>query len=94
MEEISCVGVVDGGMFVAESGEAIVLARVRAPRVGLPGGAVLRMLTQRRVQDRRVQVQRIGTDRFGNALAEVWVDGENLNDAALAALRERGYAEP
>ena len=54
MEEISCVGVVDGGMFVAESGEAIVLARVRAPRVGLPGGAVLRMLTQRRVQDRRV----------------------------------------
>lgn len=93
MKDVRCVGVVDGGMFVTESGEAVVLARVRVPRLGLPGGAVLRMLAQRRIQDRTVRLDVVGTDRFGNHVAEVWVDGENLNDYVLRCRRERGYGD-
>ncbi|MBI2527895.1 MAG: hypothetical protein HYV93_18160 [Candidatus Rokubacteria bacterium] len=90
-KEARCVGVVDGGMFVTEAGETVVLARVRVPRMGLPGGAVLRMLVQRVVQDRDVQLEAVGRDHAGHVIAEVWVDGRNVNDYMLQCVTECGY---
>jgi len=86
-----CVGVVDGAMLLMEDDETVILARVRVPRLGLPGGAVLRMLLQREAQDRTVRVEPEGRDGSGNILAEAWVGTRNLNAYMRACLRERGY---
>lgn len=96
-----CVGVVDGGMLLMEDDEMLVLARVRVPRLGLPGGAVLRMLLQREAQDQAVRVRPVGRDgagrdgvgrdSAGGVVAEAWVGERNLNDYIIACVRERGY---
>lgn len=86
-----CVGVVDGGMLLMENDEMLVLARVRVPRLGLPGGAVLRMLLQREAQDQAIRVRPVGQDGSGGVVAEAWVGERNLNDYIIACVRERGY---
>jgi hypothetical protein len=88
---MTCVGVVDGGMLLMEGGEMLVLARVRVPRLGLPGGAVLRMLLQREAQDQLIRVREVGRDGNGYVVAETWVGDRNLNDHMLSCIRERGY---
>ncbi|MFO1189825.1 MAG: hypothetical protein U1E97_09645 [Alphaproteobacteria bacterium] len=87
----TCVGVVDGGMLLLDSDEMVVLARVRVPRLGLPGGAVLRMLLQREAQDQPIRIEPVGRDGSGNMIAEAWVASRNLNDYVIQCVRERGY---
>jgi endonuclease YncB( thermonuclease family) len=89
-----CIGVVDGGMFLVEGDDTVVLARVKPPRVGIPGGAVMRMLLQRKVQDRTPSIRVVGIDRNGAQVAEVEIDGANVNDALLADMEARGYPRP
>lgn len=86
-----CVGVVDGGMLLMDNDEMLVLARVRVPRLGLPGGAVLRMLLQREAQDQAIRVEPVGRDGYGNVVAEAWANGRNLNDYMRERIRDRGY---
>ena len=92
VEEV-CTGVVDGGMLLAGESRFLVLARVRPPRVGIPGGAVLRMLAQRLVQDQTIRVQPVGKDAYGHEVVEVWIGDRNLNDYILHQIRERGYGD-
>ncbi|HKP19148.1 MAG TPA: hypothetical protein VJT84_11760 [Gaiellaceae bacterium] len=82
-EETRCTAVVDGSLILTEAG-AIAYADVRVPRVPMPGSAYLRIVNQRLVQDRVIRFERAGTDREGNTLAQVWVDGENVNERIAA----------
>jgi hypothetical protein len=91
-DQRKCIGVVDGGMFLVEGGDTVVLARVKPPRLGALGGAVLRMLLQRQIQDRAPAITVVGRDRNGCEVAEVEIDGRNVNDLILAEMEERGYA--
>lgn len=91
--QVHCTGVVDGAMFLTADGQTVTLARVRVPRVGLAGGAVMRMLAQRKLQDRQARLEVTGQDAYGNTVAEVWVGGENINDYILHELKDRAYAD-
>jgi hypothetical protein len=78
-EETLCTAVVDGSLILTEAG-ALAYAGVRVPRVPMPGSAYLRIVNQRLVQDRVIRFERVGTDRDGTMLAQVWVDGESVNE--------------
>lgn len=86
-----CLGVVDGGMLMLENDESVVLARVKVPRLGLPGGSTLRMMTQRLVQDQDVDVTYVGKSPQGDPLVEAVVSGKNVNDYVIATSKELGY---
>lgn len=90
--EVLCTGVVDGAMFLTADGHTITLGRTRVPRVGIAGGAVMRMLAQRKLQDHSVRIEVTGKDVFGHLVAEVWVGNENINDYIVNEMRERAYA--
>ncbi len=77
-EQTACLAVVDGAMIVTEAG-TIVYEDVTVPQVPMPGGAFLRTVNQRLVQDRVIEYEPAGRDRFGNVIARVWVDGESVN---------------
>jgi hypothetical protein len=77
-ERTACLAVVDGAMIVTEAG-TIVYENLSVPPVPMPGGAFLRTVNQRLVQDRTIDYEAVGRDRFGNLVARVWVDGESVN---------------
>jgi len=88
-----CIGVVDGGMFLVEGGDTVVLARFKPPRLGLPGGSAMRMLLQRQIQDRSPTITVVGRDHNGSLIAEVEIDGRNVNDQMLLEMETRGYSQ-
>ncbi len=95
MTEINevCTGVVDGGMFVTDGGRTVILAGVRVPRLGLPGGAALRMLLQRAAMDQPVRIVAKHLDGYGHLVADVWAGDNHLNEYVNRCKVEYGYRE-
>ena len=89
MEETLCIAVVDGSLIITEAG-TIAYEGVRVPRVPMPGSAYLRIVNQRLVQDRVIRFERVGDDHEGNTLAQVFVDGENVNERIAAEVAALG----
>lgn len=89
---VKCVGVVDGGMIIIEGGQTVTLSGVQVPRVGIPGGAVLRTVLQRRVQDKEISYKVVGKDRMGHLSIEGSVDGQDLASLINSAMKEYGYS--
>jgi hypothetical protein len=87
-----CIGVVDGGMLILESSQTVTLTGVRVPRVGVPGGSVLRTLLQRYVQDKELTFEITGQDRMGYPSVLAHVDGLDLTDVMKKATRDYGYS--
>jgi hypothetical protein len=92
MEETRCIAVVDGAFILTEMG-SIAYDGVRVPRVPMPGSAYLRIVNQRLVQDRVIQFERAGRARDGTPLAQVWVDGENVNERLAAEVEKLGLPD-
>ncbi len=86
-----CIGVVDGSMLILESLQTVTLAGVSVPRVGIPGGAVLRTLLQRHVQDKELEVEITGRDRMGYPSVSARVNGLDLSTVMKKANKDYGY---
>jgi hypothetical protein len=87
-----CIGVVDGGMLVLEGGQTVNLAGVRVPRVGIPGGSVLRTFLQRHVQDKEIVYETVGRDHTGYSSISASADGVDLSPLMNQAVKDYGYA--
>jgi hypothetical protein len=87
-----CIGVVDGGMLVMEGGHTVTLAGVRVPRVGIPGGSVLRTYLQRYVQDKEISYEEMGRDNMGYPSISASVEGIDLTNLMSQAIKDYGYA--
>lgn len=87
-----CIGVVDGGMLILESSHTVTLTGVRVPRVGVPGGSVLRTLLQRYVQDKELTFDITGRDRMGYPSVSAYINGLDLTDVMNKATRDYGYS--
>lgn len=86
-----CVAVVDGALLVLDDGSMVVLDQVKVPRVGLPGGAAMRTVLQRKVQDQVLEIEPRGKDRQGTAVGQIVVNGVSINADMNQALAEYGY---
>jgi hypothetical protein len=86
-----CIGVVDGGMIILDDGESYLLDGVRAPRMGVPGGAAMRTVLQRHVQDKEVSYEILGRDRSGYTRISAFADGNEIAALMSEALKEYGY---
>jgi hypothetical protein len=76
-------------MIITANG-VIVYEGVRAPGITMPGGAYLRMINQRIVQDKVVRFEDKGRDRMGNIVAQVWVGDIHLNNYIPGELEKLG----
>lgn len=91
-EVAKCVGVVDGGMLILDGGQTVTLAGVQVPRVGVPGGSVLRTVLQRHVQDKEITYELVGKDRMGYPSITVKANDQDLASLINQALKDYGYA--
>lgn len=87
-----CKGVVDGGMILLDDGQTVVLAGVKVPRIGLPGGAAMRTVLQRHVLDEEINYEVTGRDPQGYQLISGKVAGADLSELMNKAMRDYGYA--
>jgi len=90
-DQRKCVGVIDGALLVLENGSMVILDQVKVPRMGLPGGAAMRTILQREVQDQVLDIDTKGKDRQGTVVAQVVVDGVSINDLINHSLTNLGY---
>ena len=90
-DQRKCVGVIDGALLVLENGSMVILDQVKVPRMGLPGGAAMRTILQREVQDQVLDIDAKGKDRQGTLVAQVVVDGVSINDLINHSLTNLGY---
>ena len=90
-DQRKCVGVIDGALIVLENGSMVILDQVKVPRMGLPGGAAMRTILQREVQDQVLDIDTKGKDRQGTVVAQVVVDGVSINDLINHSLTNLGY---
>lgn len=90
-DQRKCVGVIDGALIVLENGSMVILDQVKVPRMGLPGGAAMRTILQREVQDQVLDIHAKGKDRQGTLVAQVVVDGVSINDLINHSLTNLGY---
>ena len=81
----SVTSVIDGDTFDTPS-ERIRLARVYAPPVGTPAGQTAKRILSRKILNRTVTIDPVAMS-YGRIVAEVWLDGENVNDY----MRRLGY---
>jgi len=72
--------VIDGDTFTLESGETIRLANVDAPEKGTPNAAKAREELNRLIGGKPITYDIKARDVYGRLVAEVWVDGSNIND--------------
>jgi hypothetical protein len=87
-----CVSVIDGATFITNKGARIGLARVNAPSMTTPEGRMAKELLESLVLGQFISYDRIAVRAHGRAVAavaEVWLDTKNVNDAMRAA----GYRE-
>ncbi len=87
-----CVSVIDGATFITNKGARIGLARVNAPSINTPEGRTAKELLESLVLGQFVTYDRVAIRAHGRgvaAVAEVWLDTKNVNDAMRAA----GYRE-
>ena len=90
-DQRKCIGVIDGALIVLENGSMVILDQVKVPRMGLPGGAAMRTILQREVQDQVLDIDAKGKDRQGTLVAQVVVDGVSINDLINHSLTNLGY---
>jgi len=87
-----CVNVVDGATFITNKGARIGLARVNAPSTKTAEGRMAKELLESLVLGQFITYDRVAMRPHGRAVAavaEVWLDNKNVNDAMRAA----GYRE-
>ena len=87
-----CVSVIDGDTFVTNKGARIGLARVNAPSMNTREGRMAKELLESLMLGQFVTYDRVAMGTHGRvvaAVAEVWLDDNNVNDAMRAA----GYPE-
>ncbi len=88
-----CVGVIDGNTIITNKRARIGLARVEPPPISTPEGRIAKELLESLILGQFItyDVVAIGARRREvEAVAEVWLDDKNVNDAMRAA----GYQEP
>lgn len=86
-----CIGVVDGAMLILEGGQTVTLAGVRVPRVGIPGGSVLRTFLQRLVQDKELVYEAVNRDHMGYMAISAKVGDLDIGARVNQALKDYGY---
>jgi hypothetical protein len=87
-----CVGVVDGNTFITNKRVRIGLARVSPPPINTPEGRIAKELLESLILGQFITYDRVAIGarrREVEAVAEVWLDDKNVNDAMRAA----GYQE-
>lgn len=87
-----CVGVIDGNTIITNKRARIGLARVDPPPISTPEGRIAKELLESLILGQFItyDVVAIGARRREvEAVAEVWLDDKNVNDAMRAA----GYQE-
>lgn len=67
------------------------LARINTPEKGQPGWAEATAATAARLAAGKITVELKGRDKYGRWLAELYVDGRNLNDSLLADKLAKPY---
>ena len=72
--------VIDGDTFTLNSGETIRLANVDAPEKGKPNAAKAREELNRLIGGKTITYDIKARDTYGRLVAEVWVDGNNVNN--------------
>lgn len=76
--------------FTCRSKQRFRLSGIDTPERGQPGWSEAREFLKARTLGKRAVINVTKTDKYGRYLAELFVDGENINDALLAA----GLAKP
>ena len=84
----TCDYVADGDTFSTEKGVWIRLARVQAPEEGEVGYYTAKKLLSDLILNKLIVYEQVGTS-YHRIVAEVWHDGENINDIMIGA----GYKE-
>jgi len=75
-----CVRVIDGDTFVTDTDVTIRLARVDTPKSGTPTGDKAKAQLSDMILGKPITYESVATDHYGRTVAEVWVDGDNVND--------------
>ena len=75
-----CVRVIDGDTFVTDTNVTVRLARVETPKSGTPTGDKAKIQLSDMILGKPVTYESVATDSYGRTVAEVWVDGNNIND--------------
>lgn len=82
-----CTNVVDGDTFNTNVEVRIRLARVNAPSIGTSEGQKAKALLESLILNKSITYEVVARDTYGRAVAEVWVDSKNVNEA----MRDAGY---
>ena len=75
--------VIDGDTFTFETGETIRLANVNAPEKGTPNAAKVREELNNLIGGKTIAYEVKARDVYGRFVAEVWIDGRNVNDEII-----------
>jgi len=84
-----CVGVIDGDTFNTNRVVRMRLARVNVPSINTPEGQQAKALLEALILPDFITYNIVAEDAYGRAMAEVWVNKINVNDA----MRNAGYRE-
>jgi hypothetical protein len=88
-----CVAVIDGNTVITNKRARIGLARVEPPPINTPEGRIAKELLESLILGQFITYDIVAISarrRDVEAVAEVWLDDKNVNDAMRAA----GYQEP
>lgn len=86
---IICVGVISGDTFNTNRLVRMRLARVNVPAIDTLEGQYAKELLESLILSKFITYDIVAEDAYGRALAEVWVNKINVNDA----MRNAGYRE-
>jgi len=86
-ESAKCADVIDGDTFDTNTGVRIRLQRVNAPSINTLEGQKAKKLLESLILLKIISYEIVARDTYGRAVAEVWVDSINVNDA----MRNAGY---
>lgn len=75
--------VIDGDTFKTVKGNEIRLARVDAPEKGEQGYAKAKSDLENLIGGKNITYEPVSSS-YGRIVAEVWVNGKNVNDAMIA----------
>ena len=82
-----CTNVIDGDTFKTNVEVRIRFSRVNAPSINTPEGQKAKALLESLILSKSITYEVVARDAYGCAVAEVWVDSRNVNDA----MRDAGY---
>ena len=83
----TCEYVRDGDTFRTTAQIWVRLARVNAPEIGTPSGQRAKETLERLIFGKPITYESVARDNYGRIVAEVWVNGTNVNDY----MRAQGY---